>query len=91
MNQKLNINEKSYQKSIINYLEKNNGYVIRNSSEYNREFAIDSHMLFGFLNGTQSESMNKLAKFYKDKLETTILNTFNIDVSNSSLIDVLKG
>lgn len=91
MKQKLNFKEKSYQKSIIEFLEKNNGYVVRNSSEFNKEFAIDSHMFFGFLNGTQSDSMNKLYKFYKDKLETTIINTFNNDVSNSSLIEVLKN
>lgn len=50
------LNEKEYQHYIIEMLTKNNGYIERKASNFDRYFAIDREMLFKFLNDTQPEN-----------------------------------
>lgn len=84
--------EKQYQKFILDYLKKYNGYVIRKDEDFDRLYAMDKEMLFKFLNDTQPDEMEILSKIYKQDLETTIVNVLNMEITKnrSSLIDVLK-
>ena len=84
--------EKEYQKFILERLEKDNNYIIRNAKKFDCHFAMDREMLFKFLNDTQSETMDYLRKIYKNDLEETIVNFINAETTKSrgSLIDVLK-
>lgn len=84
--------EKEYQKFILERLEKDNNYIIRNAKKFDRHFAMDREMLFKFLNDTQSETMDYLRKIYKNDLEETIINFINAETTKSrgSLIEVLK-
>lgn len=86
------LNEKQYQKFILNYLKDNNGYTIRTDDDFDRLFAMDKELLFKFLNDTQPEEMTTLSKMYKQDLETTIVSVLNMEATKkrSSLIDVLK-
>ena len=86
------LSEKEYQKFILERLEKDNNYIIRNAKKFDRHFAMDREMLFKFLNDTQSETMDYLRKIYKNDLEETIVNFINAETTKSrgSLIDVLK-
>lgn len=86
------LSEKEYQKYIIERLEKDNGYVVRNAKEYDRLFAMDREMLFQFLENTQPEVMDALRKVYKDDLEETLVNYINSEMTKkgSCLISVLK-
>ncbi len=68
------LSEKDYQHYIMDYLVNENGYTIRKVTSYDRYFAIDREMLFKFLNDTQPETMEALAKIYKDDLEETIVS-----------------
>lgn len=87
------LTEKEFQYFIIDYLKTNNGYVIRNSKDYNKQFAIDEEMLFQFLYSTQKVTMDKLEKIYKDKLKETLVSYINNEINkkNSSLINVLRN
>lgn len=87
------LTEKEFQYFIIDYLKNNNGYVIRNSKDYNKQFAIDEEMLFQFLYSTQKVTMDKLEKIYKDKLKETLVSYINNEINkkNSSLINVLRN
>lgn len=86
------VSEKEYQKFLLERLEKDNGYVVRKASNFDRYFAVDREMLFKFLNDTQSETMDYLRKIYKADLEETIINFINAETTKTrgSLIDVLK-
>lgn len=86
------VSEKEYQKFLLERLEKDNGYVVRKASNFDRYFAVDREMLFKFLNDTQPETMDYLRKIYKADLEETIINFINAETTKKrgSLIDVLK-
>lgn len=86
------LSEKEYQKFVMERLEKDNGYVIRKATNYDRYFAIDREMLFKFLNDTQPEEMKALRKIFKTDLEETLVNYINSEVTKSrgSLLEILK-
>ncbi|MCR5624952.1 MAG: type I restriction endonuclease subunit R, partial [Lachnospiraceae bacterium] len=86
------LSEKEYQKFILERLEKDNGYVVRDAKKFDRLFAVDREMLFSFLRNTQPDTVDTLTKIYKDDFEDTIVNYINQEVTKArgSLIDVLK-
>lgn len=86
------LSEKEYQKFILDYLEQNNGFVVRTNANYDRLFALDREMLFQFLNDTQPKQMAQLKKIYKNDLEETLINFINTNITqkNGSLLNVLK-
>lgn len=86
------LTEKQYQRYIIDYLTKQNGYLERNDSNFDRYYAIDRQLLFRFLDNTQPDQVAKLKKIYKDKYEETLINVINNQVTSakSSLLETLK-
>lgn len=86
------LSEKEYQKYILERLEQDNGYIIRDANNFDRLFAVDRELLFQFLNDTQPEAMDTLSKIYKSDLEDTIIGAINTEVTktNGSLLYVLK-
>lgn len=86
------VSEKEYQKFLLERLEKDNGYVVRKASNFDRYFAVDREMLFKFLNDTQPETMDYLRKIYKADLEETIVSFINAETTKArgSLIEILK-
>lgn len=86
------LSEKDYQNFLLERLSKDNGYIIRKASNFDRLFAVDREMLFKFLNDTQPDTMDYLRKIYKDALEDTIVSFINAETTKTrgSLIDVLK-
>ncbi len=85
------LTEKDYQKFIIQRLVEN-GYVVRNATDYDRRFAMDPDMLFKFLEETQPQKMAKLRNTLKENYRESLLNFLNLEIckSSRSLIDVLK-
>lgn len=85
------LSEKEYQKYILERLQENE-YVVRPSTAFDKSFAIDRELLFKFLNDTQPSAMDALKKIFKDKLEETIVNFINSEMTKSrgSLLNVLK-
>lgn len=86
------LTEKQFQKYIIDYLKKYNGYIIRKDKDFDRLYAVDREMLFKFLNDTQPDEMAALTKIYKTDLEETLVNYINMEETKSrgSLLEVLK-
>ncbi len=85
------VSEKEYQKYILERLQEN-GYIVRPTTAFDKSFAIDRELLFKFLNDTQPSTMDALKKIFKDKLEETIVNFINSEMTKSrgSLLSVLK-
>lgn len=86
------LSEKEYQHFIMRYLEKHNGYLIRDAKNYDRLHAIDRELLFQFLNDTQPDAMERLRRIYKGDLEDTIVGLINTEETKNrgSLLNVLK-
>lgn len=86
------LSEKEFQRYIIDELVNDNGYVERKAVCFDRAFAMDREMLFKFLWDTQTETMTALSKIYKDKLEDTVVNFLNAEMTKprGSLLSVLK-
>ena len=86
------VSEKEYQKFLLERLEKDNGFVVRKATNFDRYYAVDREMLFKFLNDTQSDIMDHLRKIYKNDLEETIISFINSETTKKrgSLIEVLK-
>ena len=86
------LNEKQYQRYIIDYLVENNGYIERTDANFDRYYAIDRELLLKFLDESQPDEVLKLKKIYKDKYEETVINVINNQITNSksSLIESLK-
>ncbi len=85
------LSEKDYQKFILQRLVEN-GYVIRQTDNYDRRFAMDPDMLFQFLEATQPQKMTKVKNALKENYREGLLNYLNLEIckSSRSLIDVLK-
>lgn len=82
-----------YQKLILEYLEKENGYTVRNAQNFNDKLAMDKELLLKFLEETQPEAIEKLKKLYKDDFEKQLLNDINTEINKDSrsLLHVLKN
>ena len=76
------LSEKDYQRFLLERLEKDNGYVIRKTTNFDRSFAMDREMLFQFLNDTQPDTMDYLRKIYKGDLEETIVSFINAETAS---------
>ena len=86
------LSEKEYQTFLLNKLQDENGYLIRNARSYDRLHAVDQDVLIQFLDDTQPKKMEQLRKVYKADTEDTIVGAINTAVTqrNGSLINVLK-
>jgi type I restriction enzyme R subunit len=86
--------KEDYQKLILERLEQDNGYIVRDAkTDYNAAYAMDTTLLFEFLGETQPKAMERLRKNYKEKTEQTILAHITKEIAKrgSSLIHVLKN
>ncbi|MCI5943062.1 MAG: DEAD/DEAH box helicase family protein [Ligilactobacillus animalis] len=81
-----------YQREIIDYLIKENGYAERDHRQYDKNYALDRELLFHFLKDTQEDTLANLEKVFGDDLEETIINTINNFVisKKGSLLSLLK-
>lgn len=86
--------KEDYQAYILEMLETENGYSIReDKTAFNAGYGMDTELLFNFLYASQGDSMQKLEKLYKDKTQQTVLNYINNEINKKtrSLLDVLKN
>ena len=84
------ITEKQYQDYIVDYLIKENDYIKRDNTNFDRYYAIDRELLFKFLDDSQPTEVETLKKIYKDAYEETIINVINNKIISTSLIETLK-
>lgn len=86
------LSEKEYQTFLLDKLQNENGYLIRNARSYDRLHGVDQAVLIQFLDDTQPKKMEQLRKVYKSDTEDTIVGAINTAVTqrNGSLINTLK-
>lgn len=84
------LNEQSFQRLIKEYLVAENGYVESFNGNYDVHYAIDTEMLFYFLEKTQEKATNKLKEIYKTNYRSKILANLDRELSTRGSIDVIK-
>lgn len=82
-----------YQRDFVAHLVKENDFIERKNTCFNRAYAMDIDILFEFLYKTQEDTMLELEAIYKKDLRETLVNFINGEITKkgSSLIDVLKS
>lgn len=83
------LSEKGFEEYVEEHLLKS-GYVKGNPNDYNKEFALDTKILFDFLEDTQPKKMDKLREIYKDQYQFKVLSRLNRELNNRGMIDVLR-
>lgn len=81
--------EKGFEEYIEEHLLRN-GYVKGSPDDYNKEYALDTKILFEFLEDTQPKKMDKLRQIHKDQYKFKILKRLNTELNNRGTIDVLR-
>ena len=56
------LTEKQYQAELLGILRDQNDYTIRKATDFDRRFAIEREILFGFLNDTQPDKIEEYKK-----------------------------
>ena len=56
------LTEKQYQAELLGILRDQNSYTIRKATDFDRRFAIEREILFGFLNDTQPDTIEEYKK-----------------------------
>lgn len=67
-----------------------NGYIKSDPKDYNKEYAIDTKMLFAFLEDSQPQKMQKLKEIYKDQIKHRIITRIDKELSKRGMVDVLR-
>lgn len=84
------LNEQSFQRLIKEYLVAENGYIESFNGNYDVHYAIDTEMLFSFLEKTQEKATNRLKEIYKTNYRSKILANLDRELSTRGSIDVIK-
>ena len=81
-----------YQQLILERLRDDNGYRIRPAEKFSPGLAMDTEMLWEFLESTQGDVLTELRSIYKENTRETVVNYINAEINKESrgLIDVLK-
>ncbi|MDI6600951.1 MAG: type I restriction endonuclease [Thermoanaerobacteraceae bacterium] len=66
------------------------GYIKGNPADYNKEYAIDTKILFDFLEDTQPKKIQKFKEAYKDKYKAKILYRLNQELAQRGMVDVMR-
>ncbi|MFR9895843.1 DEAD/DEAH box helicase family protein [Corynebacterium striatum] len=80
------INERAFQRLIIDELVENAGYVERSRDVFDPVWAIDEELLFGFLERTQGEKLELLRAAYNGGADATIRNKIMHKIAADGLI-----
>ncbi|MCI5829849.1 MAG: type I restriction endonuclease [Treponema sp.] len=82
--------ESGFEKSIVKYLVEQNGYEQGKSSDFDKDFAVDTEKLFRFLQETQSEQIEKLNGLQSEQDKKKFLVRLDSEISKRGIVDVLR-
>lgn len=85
----IELSEKGFEEYVEECLLKG-GYIKGNPADYDREYAIDTKMLFDFLEDTQPKKIQRFKEAYKDQYKAKILYRLNQELNNRGMVDVLR-
>lgn len=84
------LTERDFRDFIADYLVNENGYTLRCAkSSYDPVHAMDSELLFDFLDSTQPDEMNQLHAIYDGGWREVVLNTISNEIANRGLVKVI--
>lgn len=68
----------------------NRGYLKGSQADYNKDHAMDTKMLFDFLEDSQPQAMERLKAIYKDQYKFKIMSRLDHELRSRNIIDVLR-
>lgn len=83
------LSEKGFEEYVEECLLKG-GYIKGDPADYDREYAIDTKMLFDFLEDTQPKKLQKFKEAYKEQYKAKILYRLNQELNQRGMVDVLR-
>jgi type I restriction enzyme R subunit len=82
--------EITFENEIEYSLIENGGYIKGESSNYNREFAIDTALLFRFLKSSQPKEWDKLVNKHGTLIEENFLKKLHKDLDRYGMLHLLR-
>lgn len=86
----LEVSEKSMETSIEEFLIDNQGFIKRNSSDYDKLLCIDKEKLIAFVVSTQPDRWEKLKDQHGDDVSKMFIKRIKDEVDKRGTIDVLR-
>ncbi|MDI3534516.1 MAG: type restriction enzyme subunit [Thermosediminibacterales bacterium] len=83
------LSEKGFEEYVEECLLKG-GYIKGDPADYDREYAVDTKMLFEFLEDTQPKKLQKFKEAYKEQYKAKILYRLNQELNQRGMVDVLR-
>jgi type I restriction enzyme R subunit len=87
----IDIKERGLETLIVRWLVEQNGYEQGINENYNREYAIDEHRLFRFLDDTQPEQVDMLGIRKTEIKRLQFLDRLRGEIAKRGVIDVLRN
>lgn len=84
------LKERKFQSLIKDYLIEENGYSESGNNGYDKHYAINTDMLFSFLEKTQKKETNRLKEIYKTNYRSKVLENLDRELRTRGSIDVIK-
>jgi len=82
--------EITFESEIEYSLIQSGGYIKGNPADYNREFAIDTTLLFRFLKESQPKEWDKLCAKHGSNAESNFLKRLNKELDTRGMLDLLR-
>lgn len=86
----VNYSEKGFEESIERYLVQHGGYIKRSPDNFDRELALDTKVLFEFIEDSQPKEWDKLQKVHGSQVKTKFLQRLAKELDNRGMLDVLR-
>lgn len=85
-----NYTEKDLESFIESYLLEHNGYIKRESKDYDKDLCFDAELLISFLESTQSKALDKLKKRLRENYKSEILKHIASKISKEGIVKALQ-
>ena len=85
-----NYKEKDLESFIESYLLEHNGYIKRESKDYDKDLCFDAELLISFLESTQSKALDKLKKRLGENYKSEILKHIALKIGKEGIVKALQ-
>ena len=85
-----NYKEKDLESFIESYLLEHNGYIKRESKDYDKDLCFDTELLISFLESTQSKALDELKKRLGENYKSEILKHIALKIGKEGIVKALQ-
>ena len=85
-----NYTEKDLESFIESYLLDHNGYIKRESKDYDKDLCFDAELLISFLESTQSKALDELKKRLGENYKSEILKHIALKIGKEGIVKALQ-